>query len=106
MNTRGSKAIGAFIVLIVFPGIMVIGSPPKNELYRVRKIYIETTQTQPRLAWISDIRGELTKAGFVVVDNTHDADAMLNDQVQGVVVLDGPQPDPPEHVYEFRVNRA
>jgi hypothetical protein len=102
MNTRGSKAIRAFI-LIVFLATMVIGSPPKNELHRVKKIYIEPTQTQPRLAWVSQMRTELTKVGFVVVDNTYDADAILDDQVQGVVVLDGPQPDPPERVYEFRL---
>ena len=103
MNTWGSKAIRAFIVLIVFLGTMVIASPPRNELYRVKRIYIETTQTQPRLAWISEMRMELTKVGFVVVDNAQDADAILGDQVQGVVVLDGPQPDPPEHVYGFRL---
>jgi hypothetical protein len=69
----------------------------------VKKIYIEMTQTQPRLSWISVMRTELTKVGFVVVDNAHDADAILDDEVQGVVILDGPQPDPPEHVYEFRL---
>lgn len=97
----------AFVSLCIFGNAIILASPQSlNDLYHVKKIYIEdsgTSVTQTRLAWMSDLRKELTRVGFEIVDNTRFADAILNDEVQAVVVLDGPQPDPPQNIYLFKL---
>jgi hypothetical protein len=85
-----------------------------GNLYRVHKIFLETQNTAVTREDLSErgmiesrsldpfMREALTKYGFVVVNNAADADAVLYGANTGaLVVLDGPQPDPPGYTYEF-----
>jgi hypothetical protein len=83
-------------------------------LYRVRKIFLETQNTVVTKEDLSDggmtesrsmhppMRDALIRYGFVIVDDPADADAVFyGANTIGSVVLDGPQLDPPKYGFEF-----
>lgn len=52
------------------------------------------------------LTAELLKAGFIVVDLPDTADAILTGSKGMTMVVDAPQPDPPEHNYIVELRRA
>jgi hypothetical protein len=95
--------------LVVLQVSMIGASPQKpNKLYNVKKIYVCEYEANDKAAEIetrrkSDLRKELLIVGFEIVDDARDADAILNEEIQAEVVIDGPQPDPPRYIYEFKL---
>ena len=108
MKTHGTILIGVLAALIGLVGPTAANSQPgRDKLYTVKKIYVgnelKEEVTPPRREWISDLRKELTRVGFVTVDDAADADAILDGENQGEIVLDGPQPDPPKYFFKYQL---
>ena len=112
------QALAICVLILGVAGPGVTGSRAQTnidgKLYRVRKIFLETQSTVATNEDLSEggmiesrslhpfMRDALLKYGFVVVDNSTDADAVLyGANTIGWVVLDGPQLDPPKYGFEF-----
>ena len=85
-------------------------SRTEPDVYHVKKIFLET-QTNEDLSELGmasfrrlhpALKEALSAYGFVVVDSSADADAvMYGGNTSEWVVLDGPQLDPPKHGFQF-----
>lgn len=83
----------------------------RDKFHLVKKIYVaeekeyvlSETGAVKESRLISNLRRELTRVGFVVVDDPANADAVLKGEFGWNAVLDGPQPDPPEYFYEYQL---
>ena len=83
----------------------------RKKLHLVKSIYVSEEKEyelsevgavkQSRL--ISNLRDELVRVGFVIVNDAAGADATLKGEFGWNAVLDGPQPDPPEYYYEYQL---
>jgi hypothetical protein len=83
----------------------------QRKLHLVKKIYISEEKEyvlselgadkQNRL--ILNLGEELSRVGFVVIDDPMGADATLKGEFGWNAVLHGRQPDPPEYFYEYQL---
>ena len=98
------------LVLATFGTVSAAGGRPEPNLYRVRKIFLETQTNedvnQTLLTAFVPMHPALKEAlltyGFVVVDDRAEADAvMYGGLTSETVVADGPQLDPPHHGFQF-----
>ena len=110
---RVCKIMNLFCWAIVI-GVLTVArasGAKTDDLYRVRKIYLQT-QGEYELSdwgkvavqrWYSILRPALSNYGFEIVDRPSDADAIMDGEVDPWVTLDGPQPDPPRYSVHFRL---
>jgi len=107
-----AKNLAAILLLLAVPLPSATLPQNSNNLYLVEKIYVGERGFSSREAGAREkrmnsyLKQELAAAGFVIVEDKNKADAVLSGSQGVAVVADGPQPDPPEHDYEYRLTPA
>jgi hypothetical protein len=113
MTMQRAKIFAAVASLLLScANLVAAASRTEPDLYRVKKIFLETQTNEDvnelLLTAFRPMHPALKEAlltyGFVVVDDRADADAvMYGGHTKEWVVLDGPQLDPPKHGFQFWV---
>ena len=115
-----SKQFAAILLLLAVQIAALAVSQKPNQLYLVKKIHVgergfyTENQDEARLKLIREaiarekqmnsyLEQELVKAGFEVVKDKGQADAVLSGTQGITVVADGPPLDPPKHDYEYHL---
>ena len=112
MKMKTFARLSCFVVYIALACIPVDATPRSvNESNPVRKIYIAKAEPfENREPFISRwkrfnsyLKQELTRFGFIVVDEKANADAILSGNFGEEVMVDGPQANPPKLYYDFEL---
>lgn len=108
----GRVSLIAFVVLFCAGDeVLAQRKPP---LAQIQKIYLaKYTATQVDAQFrsredrlITSLKEALEKEGLTLVSDKAAADAVLSGTLSITIVLDGPQPDPPQYVYEYQLQSA
>jgi hypothetical protein len=106
--------IALIVLAVLFCASDEVLAQRKNSLAQIQKIYLAkyaATQVDAQFRnredrIISLLKEALEKEGFILVSDKAEADAVLSGTLGIAIVLDGPQPDPPQYQYEYQLLSA
>jgi hypothetical protein len=111
MSKNTFRSVAWYLVIPIITALCANSSTPEGKLHQVRKIYVaKEEQYEVTEKFIArekhinyNLKKELARNGFIITDELLEADAILSGSFGDIIVLDGPQPDPPEYHYEYQL---